>query len=189
MHVDRVWMLVAALVGASCGASTPTPPARQPVATVTTPPATTAIIPIPNAAQPLPDVLTGGQPTEDNLQSAKQAGYHTVISLLPDAQSADEAQQARALGLQFVSIPVAGADDLTVDNAHRLADAMNAPDAKPLILHCASGNRVGALLALKAFHIDGLSRDRALELGTQAGLASLKPAVEAKLVVQPAQAQ
>lgn len=56
-----------------------------------------------------------------------------------------------------------------------------APQAKPLILHCGSGNRAGALLALKAFQIDGMSRDEALELGVKAGLASLRPVVETML--------
>ena len=46
-----------------------------------------------------------------------------------------------------------------------------------MLLHCASGNRVGALLALAAAE-DGASDDAALELGRRAGLGSQVPTVE-----------
>ena len=56
---------------------------------------------------------------------------------------------------------------------------MASAGAEPLILHCASGNRAGALLALKAFFVDHAAPDAAIQLGESAGLASLRPAVEA----------
>ena len=48
----------------------------------------------------------------------------------------------------------------------------------PVLLHCASGNRVGALLSLRA-HMQGASPEEALELGTEAGLSSLSDTVKA----------
>lgn len=132
---------------------------------------------LPNAHQPLPQVTTGGAPSEAQLRLAQAEGYKTVISLLPQTQP--EADETRALGMSFVSIPVAGAQDLTEDNARKLADAMDGADAKPLLLHCASGNRAGALLALKAFYVDHATPEAAIALGEAAGLASLRPQVEA----------
>ncbi len=50
----------------------------------------------------------------------------------------------------------------------------------PVLLHCASGNRVGALLALRA-RMHGASPEEALELGNEAGLSSLRSTVETLL--------
>jgi hypothetical protein len=51
---------------------------------------------------------------------------------------------------------------------------------KPVLLHCASSNRVGALLALRA-KANGTDSAAALDLGVANGLGSLKGAVETKL--------
>ena len=47
----------------------------------------------------------------------------------------------------------------------------------PVLLHCGSGNRVGALLALAAFHVDGRPADAALQYGLDSGLTRLEPVV------------
>lgn len=144
-----------------------------------------ALVPIPNARRALPDVITGGKPSADNLREAKAAGFHTVISLLPETETQDEAAQARELGFAFVSIPVAGPSDLTEANARHLAEAMDAPGARPLILHCASGNRAGALLALSSYYVDHATPEAALELGERAGLKGLRDKVAAMLSTPP----
>ena len=46
-------------------------------------------------------------------------------------------------------------------------------------MHCASGNRVGAFFALKAFKYDGKSADESLKIGKAAGLTSLEGKVKA----------
>ena len=86
-------------------------------------------------------------------------------------------QEAQRLGLSFVAIPIPDASALTQENAERLARAMDAPQAKPMLLHCASGNRAGALLALRAFYVDHASASDALALGERAGMTSLRSAV------------
>ena len=139
------------------------------------------IVEVTNAREPLAGVTTGGKPTEAQLRRAQELGYRTVISLLPEGDMAGEAEAVQALGMKFVSIPITDANDLTEENARRLAVALDAPDEKPVLLHCASGNRAGALLALKAFYVDSATAAEAVELGTRAGMTSLRPQVEAKL--------
>ena len=51
----------------------------------------------------------------------------------------------------------------------------------PVIIHCASGNRVGALLALRANLIQGKSASEALAFGKAAGLTTLEDAVKQRL--------
>ena len=50
-----------------------------------------------------------------------------------------------------------------------------------MLLHCASGNRVGALLALMAYHEEGVSRRQALDVGRAAGLGALESEVDQRL--------
>ncbi len=137
-------------------------------------------IDIPNARMPSESVLTGGQPTERQLEEAARAGYRTVVNLrTPGEQGAwDETWKAAELGLRHVVIPIAGADDLTVENARKLADIVDDPQALPAMVHCASGNRVGALFAVKAFHLDGENAERALAIGREAGVTRLEEAVK-----------
>lgn len=46
-----------------------------------------------------------------------------------------------------------------------------------MIVHCGSGNRVGALFALRAFHDEGYDLESAMEKGGLAGLTKLEPYV------------
>lgn len=133
-----------------------------------------------NARQPVEGLLTGGQITQEQMEAAAAAGYRTVINLRgPDEPGSwDEASMAEQLGMKFVSIPIASAEDLTEENARRLAEALDEAGGEPTILHCGSGNRVGALLALKAYHVDGKSADEALEIGIAGGLTQLQGTVE-----------
>jgi protein tyrosine phosphatase (PTP) superfamily phosphohydrolase (DUF442 family) len=140
-----------------------------------------AVVEIPNARQAMPGVTTGGKPSEAHLRQAKELGYRSVISLLPEADTPGEADVVRSLGMNFVSIPIADASALTEENARRLAAAMDAPGAKPLLLHCGTGNRAGALLALKAFYLEAATPAEALDRGTRAVMTSLRPQVEAKM--------
>ena len=140
---------------------------------------------IPNARTPLPGLVTGGQPSTTDLKIAKDQGFRTVINLRPDDEAgvdAEEVSTVSELGMRYVSIPVSGAADLTTENVKRLAVALSQKDALPAIVHCASGNRAAALLALKAYQIDGKSAEEALDLGKNAGLTTkLEPAVRERL--------
>ena len=144
---------------------------------------TAAWLDIRNARAPFPDLLTGGQVSEEELAWAARNGYRTVINLRPPGEKdelADEAGLVDQLGMRYVTIPVAGADGVTEENAKRLADALSTADALPAIVHCASGNRVGALFALQA-HAEGAAAEEALDVGLSAGLTRLEPVVRERL--------
>ncbi len=133
---------------------------------------------VPGGKTPLEGVLTGGQPTAEQLEELGRAGFKTVINLRRPSEPGleDEAARVEALGMRYVSIPVGGADDLTEEKVRALTAALAASPG-PTLVHCASGNRVGALLALKAFWLDGAGPEQALETGLAAGLTRLEPAV------------
>jgi uncharacterized protein (TIGR01244 family) len=132
--------------------------------------------------QPKPGLHTGGQPSPEDLARLKSEGVRTVIDLRgpQEDRGYDEAAEARRLGLQYIALPIAGKDDISPANAKTLNDALKAQDGD-VLLHCASGNRVGALLALGAARIEGVSKEEALVLGRAAGLKSLEPVVVERL--------
>lgn len=133
-------------------------------------------------AQPKPGLHTGGQPSKEDLARLKSEGVRTVIDLRgpQEDRGYDEATEARALGLTYITLPIAGKDDVSPANAKALDDLLKAQDGD-VLLHCASGNRVGALLALGAVQIEGVSKEEALALGRAAGLKSLEPVVVERL--------
>ncbi len=136
--------------------------------------------------QPRPGLYTGGQPTLRQLDSLSAQGVRTVIDLRPASEDHgfDEALALKERGLHYQRLPISGAKDLTAANASALKQLLQDSDGG-VLLHCASGNRVGALLALMAVQEEQLPPSQALALGRQAGLKSLTPTVEQKLGLAP----
>ncbi|HKV11718.1 MAG TPA: protein tyrosine phosphatase family protein [Thermoanaerobaculia bacterium] len=126
---------------------------------------------IPNASFPEKGILAAGQPTGEQLQLLAEDGYRTVIDLRPDSEPRgyDEAGAAKANGLAYVNIPVTGA---TLDKAaiDRFVAELDKAE-RPVIVHCASSNRVGALY-YAWLREKGTPRDEALAKGKAAGLKS-----------------
>lgn len=142
---------------------------------------------IPNAKTPMKGVLTGGQPTEEQLAELAKAGYRTLVNLRTDGEnevSDREAALAESLGMRYVHLPMAGAEGLTEDNATALQEILADDSLYPVVVHCGSGNRVGALFALKSFYFDCHNGEEAVEAGKAAGLTRLEPAVREKLGVE-----
>ena len=118
---------------------------------------------------------SGGQPSAPQLEQMADLGIGVIINLRPNAEMADfnEAAVVRELALDYVQIEIASAADLTLENVHLFSAALGSLST-PVFMHCAGGNRVGALVALKASLIDNIDRESALELGLQAGLSGLQ---------------
>ncbi|HEV7272215.1 beta-lactamase hydrolase domain-containing protein [Pseudoxanthomonas sp.] len=127
--------------------------------------------------QPRAGLHTGGQPSLEDLARVQSQGVRTVIDLrgAQEDRGYDAAAEARRLGMAYVALPIAGKDDISPANARALQDLLKAQEGD-VLLHCASGNRVGALLALGAA-LEGASQEDALTLGRAAGLTSLEPVV------------
>lgn len=157
----------------------------EPIATTETATAETVpMVQIKNARMPLPGVLTGGQPTPEQLEAIAAAGYKTIVNLRPadEEGSWDEAPAAGELGLEYIALPIAGGDDLDVEDARELEELLTNDDLQPMVIHCASGNRVGALFAMHAFHMRRASAEEALQVGRDAGMTRLEETVRGLLV-------
>lgn len=127
-------------------------------------------------------LMIGGQPQKRDLEKIRKLGFKTVITLRPENEDAnevnfDEEAEAKKLGFNFVRIPIVDSSDLTDKNIQALDTALKMADGKAFV-HCRTGNRVGAMLALRAFRIQNISYPEALALGKKAGLNTMQPDVE-----------
>jgi protein tyrosine phosphatase (PTP) superfamily phosphohydrolase (DUF442 family) len=134
---------------------------------------------LPNLRFPFDGICSGGRPRPPHLRQAADGGVKLIVSLCAASEYCgyDEAELAQSLGMRYVNIPIAGPPDLTAANARKLADALHQVKGSPVLVHCASGNRVGALFALKAHFVDGLAAEPAVTVGRSAGLTTLEPTV------------
>jgi len=125
--------------------------------------------------------VSTGQPDAEILALAKEAGFTTVVDMRrpTEDRGMDEAAEVAALGMRYIALPVDGANGVTYDNAAELDKILAAADG-PVLLHCASGNRVGALHALSK-KMAGASSEDALAAGKAAGLTRLEPVVVERL--------
>jgi uncharacterized protein (TIGR01244 family) len=143
-----------------------------------------AIIDIPNAVRIGDGILGGGQPDEAALRRAADEGYRTIVNMRlndEDGMLDGEAEFVRSLGMEYVHLPISGAEGYTEANAKRLAEVLAEPSALPAVVHCRSGNRVGVLFAVKAFYVDGVDGPAALEFGTQSGARRIPEQLRALL--------
>ena len=126
-----------------------------------------------NACQILPQVITGGQPSAQQLRALKEAGGGIVLDVRDPMESrpVNEADLVRQLGMEYVNIPVrAGSlDDATLD---RILTVLREARDRTVFFHCGSGNRVGGAL-IPFFILDQhMEEQDAVEQAMRVGLRS-----------------
>jgi protein tyrosine phosphatase (PTP) superfamily phosphohydrolase (DUF442 family) len=130
-----------------------------------------AVAGIANACSPTAGVVTGGQPTADQIRAAKAAGAVTVLDVRDpmEPRPFDEPAVVEGLGLKYVNIPVSGStlDDATME---RILSVLRDPAARPVFFHCGSGNRVGGALIPYFMRDHGMVEDDAVALAMRVGL-------------------
>jgi protein tyrosine phosphatase (PTP) superfamily phosphohydrolase (DUF442 family) len=142
-------------------------------------------LPIKNLVQSTDNAFSGGQPSQVNLSIMKDGGIQHVVNLRPSSeQDWNEGVVVEALGMSYHQIEIAGADDLSVANAQKLGALINGFGSEPYFVHCASGNRVGALIAINEAIANGKNVEEAVEIGRQWGLTGLEPKVRSVLQKQ-----
>lgn len=127
----------------------------------------------------LDDIFLAGQPTAEDFQEFKKRGVKSVLNLrTKEEMDFDEAKTVKGLGLEYHHVPIASPDALTDENFDKLRKLLNEKQQRPLLVHCASAGRVGAVWLAHRVLDGGLSYDTALAEAKIVGLKS--PAMEAK---------
>lgn len=133
-------------------------------------------------AVPVDGITSAGQPDEVALRVFADSGYAAVIDMRgPDEDRGleDERALVEALGMDYVLIPIDSPDDINFATVGKLQEVLQNIDG-PVLVHCASGNRVGAVLALR-HSLTGASPEESIELGKNAGLTRLEGVVRDRL--------
>ncbi len=124
-----------------------------------------------------PLISTAGLVESAGLAELKSLGYRYVIDLrLPEEGIEEERAEVKKLGMTYVNIPVGKIwpEDALLE---QFASILNSKESKPILIHCASGNRAGMIWSYYQI-TSGTNVDRALSEGRKIGM---KPRWEAAL--------
>lgn len=125
------------------------------------------------------DVYFAGQPSEADFALFQERGVRTVLDIRHDAETPelDERAIVEQLGMRYVHVPWNGPEELN-DGVFDELRAVLKDAERPLLFHCASANRVGAIwLAYRALD-EGLTLEAAHAEALAIGMRT--PAYEAE---------
>lgn len=133
-----------------------------------------ALAGVPNACEPIPGIVTGGQPGPEHLAALRRAGCQVVVDIreameprpfaVPDAPV--------AAGLEYRHIPV-GHGPVADATFTRLLDTVRElVGRRPAFIYCNSGSRVGAALLPYFLLEQGMEEAEAVALAMRMGLRS-----------------
>lgn len=136
---------------------------------------------IPNASHFGEAIYFGGQPTAEELMRLAGQGIKTVINLRTapemDQLDFDEAKTVQDAGMRYIHIPIDGRNLPGSDVFEQIEALLDDAQSHPVLLHCASSNRVGFVWAMFRADRHGLDAESAAEEGRAAGMRS--PRLEA----------
>ena len=123
--------------------------------------------------QPVNGITSAGQPDAAAFKVFAEQGYTTVIDLRTEGENRglDESEVVAELGMEYILLPIGGGA-INFDSARSLDKLISEADG-PVLIHCGSANRVGALLALRK-SLAGADNEAALEHGREGGMTSLE---------------
>ncbi|MDQ2077783.1 beta-lactamase hydrolase domain-containing protein [Marinimicrobium sp. ABcell2] len=128
-----------------------------------------------NYSRAAPSVGAGGMIQEGAMETFKGHGFKSVVSLLTPGEGVEtHTQWAREAGIDYynLSVTAEGPGDTVLE---RFKAILADPENHPVMVHCASANRVGALWA--RYRIDmgvpvEVAFQEARTIGLQPGLES-----------------
>ena len=132
-----------------------------------------ALVGVVNACQIAPGVVTGGQPTADDLERFRAAGGGIVLDLRDpmEPRPMDEPALAARLGLEYANVPVSSGS-LTDQTIEQVLGVLHNAGGRTVLVHCASGSRVGGALLPYLMLDQGLSEEDAVGQAMRIGLRS-----------------
>ncbi|MCI5071812.1 sulfur transferase domain-containing protein [bacterium] len=124
--------------------------------------------------------LCSGQISPQDVPILKQEGFSHVINLRGQDEMPSPLEEKNWFadtGIAYHHLSIANAGDLSKDKVKAFSDILDSIGSEKTLVHCGSSNRVGAMYALKAYWLDGKSKEESLSIGQKAGLTSLKDTV------------
>jgi protein tyrosine phosphatase (PTP) superfamily phosphohydrolase (DUF442 family) len=117
------------------------------------------------------DIWLASQPGKDDLELAKELPIRTVVNLRKKSEiDWDEQAAVRALGMVYLNIAFQTPEELTDAVFDAARHALTFDENAPLLLHCASANRVGTIWLAHRVLDDGVAYEDALREAETVGL-------------------
>ena len=134
--------------------------------------------------RPDENTIVCGALDEDKVTALAAAGVELVLNLQPDDElSFDERAAVERAGMHYEQLPISGTQDLKQLKILAFDNILRQYHGKKTAMHCGSGNRVGAAMALRAGWLRGRKMDTAMERGRSHGLTKLAEEVHNRLLV------
>lgn len=127
-----------------------------------------------NAAQPLPNLATSGQPTQQQFEALKAAGAQVIIDLRDPGEGRpfNEPSVVTGLGMKYVNIPIGPMTPLNDALMDKVLTVLREHANDQVVLHCASANRVGGALIPFLIIDQKMEQDDAIDAAQRIGLRS-----------------
>jgi protein tyrosine phosphatase (PTP) superfamily phosphohydrolase (DUF442 family) len=159
-------LLALALGAGAAAAGEPTPPPVHP------PDEMAQLFPgLKNPSCPLPGLATGGQLEAGHIATLAAEGYRAVFDVRDwnEARGYDERATVERAGMRYLMFPV-GHDTIPDERFTGFRRLMRDGRNRPAMVHCSSGNRVGAVLVPHLVLDRGVPLDSALAMARRGGL-------------------
>jgi protein tyrosine phosphatase (PTP) superfamily phosphohydrolase (DUF442 family) len=120
------------------------------------------------------DFATGAQPAGQAYAKAAASGFRAVLSLRTGNEGVDlerERAMVEQAKMRYFNIPVVSSSPRAEQADAFIAIAKNRSN-HPMLINCASANRVGAFMMIYRVLEQGWSEDKALEEAKKIGLSS-----------------
>lgn len=139
---------------------------------------------LPNFLQPNANTIVTGDFVEADVAAIQSAGVEHVINFLADDEMTfDEKAAFESAGIAYTHLPIASEDDLRQVTMMAFDKTLRQYHGKKTLMHCKTGNRVGAAVALRAGWLRGRKMDTALAQGKAHGLTGWEAQVNKRLLV------
>ncbi|MBT3889917.1 MAG: methyltransferase domain-containing protein [Planctomycetaceae bacterium] len=117
------------------------------------------------------NLFLAGQPSEADFKILKQRKITRVITLRADSEIEwDEAAVAKAAGISYLKIPIAGLDAMNDDTFDAVRKQLKLGEKAGTLLHCASANRVGAVWLVYRVLDQGVELEKAVKQAKEVGM-------------------
>ena len=134
--------------------------------------------------RPDENTIVCGALDDEKVTALAAAGVELVLNLQPDDElSFDERAAVERAGMHYEQLPISGTQDLKQLKILAFDKILRQYHGKKIAMHCGSGNRVGAAMALRAGWLRGRKMDTAMERGRSHGLTKLAEEVHNRLLV------
>ena len=116
-------------------------------------------------------IYLAGQPQADDFRIAHEMGIKSVLSIREQSElDWDEKKVVEDLGMQYFHVPFRGPKKLTDDVFAKTRKLFSDKAKHPIMVHCGSANRVGAVWLAHRVLDDALTEEAALAEAKKVGL-------------------